>query len=291
MNQENRNTHLLASVNLENSEDVLATQAILAFLQHPRTILATAYFPYERGDRPEVHGDGSQKLLLLDTLIQNIYNSGVRGLITIDNHSPAFPWFCLEAGISPLSLSTLPGLIRESRNQKLLDDHVVSANSDDGAKALRELLSTYVYCEDSINGIKTKSQGKTVVTYTEEDLRKVAGKTVVFSEDIVSTGGTMASGIFQLLNEGGAKRIIILVTYPIFAGRALELLGSDPRIKIITTDGRTPMVDLSTSKQVTVIPIKDTLPKVLELAKQDVHFWSQTGKEQLDALGLCMFPW
>ncbi|MCJ7826368.1 hypothetical protein MUP56_01985, partial [Patescibacteria group bacterium] len=47
-----RNTHLYAAVNLEDGDDVLATQTILRKLKHPRTILGTAYFPYERGDRP-----------------------------------------------------------------------------------------------------------------------------------------------------------------------------------------------------------------------------------------------
>jgi len=284
-------THLYASVNLEDSDDVLATQTILLQLQRPNTILGTAYFPYERGDRPEIHVDGSQELLLLNTLIMNIQHSGVRGLIHISPHSPAFPWFCLKAGISPLSLSIIPGLIKEAAKQGFLDDIIITANSDDGAKSSRLFLTNYIQCEDSINGTKRKENGKTIVTYTEEDFRKVKNKTVIFTEDIISTGGTMASSIFQLLNQGQAKRIIILATYPIFAGNAFERLGLDSRIQIITTDGRTPMTDITKSNYVTIIPVKDKLPKVLELDKQGVNFWSQTGKEKLEELGLCIFPW
>jgi len=286
------NTHLYAAVNLENGDDVLATQTILWTLNHPHTILGTAYFPYERGDRTEVHEDGSQELLLLNTLIMNIQHAGVRGLIHINPHSPAFPWFCLNAGIAPLSLSAIPGLIKEAENQGFLDGkNIITANSDDGAKSSRLFLTNYICSEDSINGLKGKENGKTTVTYSEKDLQKVENKTVVFTEDIISTGGTMISSILQLLNRGHAQRIIILATYPIFADNALERLGYDPRIQIITTDGKVPIADITKSNNITVVPIKDKLPKVLEFDKQGINFWSQIGKDKLKELGLCIFPW
>jgi phosphoribosylpyrophosphate synthetase len=285
-------SHLYASVNLEDSDDVLATQTILNHLHRPNTILCTSYFPYQRGDRTEIRENGNQELLLLNTLVMNIRNSCVKGLIHSNPHSPAFPWFCLKAGMAPLSLSTLPGLIREADSLGFLSGRdVVTANSDDGAKSSRQFLSKYICCDDSINGLKRKENGKTIVTYSEEDLRKVKDKIVVFTEDIISTGGTMISSILQLLNRGQAYRVVILATFPIFAGYALDRLGNDPRIQIITTDGRTPIADIRKSNNINVVPVKDKLPKILELDRQGIDFWSPTGKQKLEEQGLCLFPW
>lgn len=287
-----QHTRLYAAGNLEDSDDVLAAQTILDSLHNPQTILATMYFPYERGDRPEIRPDGKQELLLLQTLVENLKNSNVKGLIHINPHSPVFPWYCLQEGIAPLSLSALPRLIREAQQVGLLQDtDFVTANGDDGAKSSRQLLTQCLGCNESVNGIKHKIDGKTIVTYSPEDLEKVYGKTVIFTEDIISTGGTMMASILQLLNEGHAKQVIILATYPIFAGSALERLGFDSRVKIITTDGRTPLTDIRKSENITIVPMKDSLTNVLELDKQGMNFWSQKGKESLDTLGFCLFPW
>jgi phosphoribosylpyrophosphate synthetase len=283
-------SHLYASVNLETGDDVLATQTILQHLKNPNTILGTAYFPYERGDRPDIRPDGKQELLLLRTLITNLKYEKVKGIFHIRPHSPAFAWFCLQAGIAPLSLSALPLLIQEADQQGFLKGDIITANSDEGAQASRESLTGFIPNVGSINGNKKKEGGKTIVTYSDDDFLKAQDKTIIFTEDIISTGSTMVSSILQLLNRGQAKKVIILAEYPIFAGNALERLGYDPRIQIITTDGRTPIAHISDSNNIFVVPVKDKIPNVMELDRRGVDFWSPNGKQELLNLGLCLTP-
>jgi phosphoribosylpyrophosphate synthetase len=285
---------LYAVVNLEDDRDVVATRAILNGKLRPRSvIIGTMYFPYQRGDRPELRGveGDDEEIVIVETLIQDMATAKVKGMVVVDSHSPAFSWYALRHGISILDISALPSMVNVARQNGLFEGYrLVAAGGDDGALEMGYAVGELVGTDTVVTGNKSKYAGKTTVSFSEDDLALVDGSIVVIGEDIISTGGTMSDSINKLLNAG-AERVVILATYPIFADKALERLGFNPKVKIITTDGRIPQSVLHTSENIIVVPTIHKIESVLKLDKQGTDFWSQEGNQALTDLGFCLSPW
>ena len=291
-----------ALVNLEDDRDVLAMRTALEYLGVSESVVGSLYFPYTRGDRPELRDDGKRELLLLKTLVKDIASAGVKKISLIDVHSPAFSWFCLNEGIAVLDLSALPLLVDEALNRGIIRDDLptIGVCGDDGALEMGRYVVDKLGAEDMIVGDKKKIEIidektgkrkiKTVVDFSEEDLEKVFGKQVVIGEDIISSGGTLEANIEKLL-VAGARSIVVLATHGIFAGDAVSKLANNPLVKIITTDGRTSQKDISEKKNIIQIPVMNKMKQVLKLDKENVDFWSKEGVEKLLELGFCISPW
>jgi ribose-phosphate pyrophosphokinase len=63
----------------------------------------------------------------------------------------------------------------------------------------------------------------------------VAGKTVLMTDDMITTAGTMTEAC-RLLRENGAKEIYISATHAVFAPPAMERLANCPFTKMAVTD-------------------------------------------------------
>jgi ribose-phosphate pyrophosphokinase len=61
------------------------------------------------------------------------------------------------------------------------------------------------------------------------------GKDVVFADDIISTGGTIAEGA-KACKKNGARRIFALCTHPVLAEGALKRIRAAGIVKVIGTD-------------------------------------------------------
>lgn len=280
-------------VNLETERDVVAARTILQRLGPGAVVVGSMYFPYQRGDRPEFRADHPelQELLVLETLVEDMTRSGVRGMVVCDSHSPAFSWFGLKHEMAVLDVSAIPGMLAEASRLHFLEgERLIVVGGDDGAREMTLLVQDILGCKDVIQGEKTKVGGRTNVVFSPEDLAKVRGVIAVLPEDIISTGKTMAAVCSNLI-DAGAERVVILATYPIFAGEAVDLFGSDDRVKIITTDGRTPLHDIRRSENIVQIPVQQRLYDLLLLDQQRVDFWSEEGRQELASLGLCLAPW
>lgn len=254
--------HLLATANLETSADLLSLRTILNSLANPETILATMYFPYTRADRAKLQPDGYRELVFLDTVCKDLFSSGLRGIILVDPHSPAVLWYCLKSGIAPLLVTAIPALITAAQNQFQLSQNVICASPDEGGRSLCEYTAGLLGQTEVIFGSKIRTVIGADVTYSPADLLKVSGKTVIFTDDVISTGATLSAAANVLL-KAGAAHVIILATYSIFSGSALKDLGFNPKIKIFTTDGFRSVIPLSQSENIIVVPLKPKLPQLL----------------------------
>lgn len=282
--------------NLQTREDVDNLRAVLDELGNPYTTLATMYFPLQRGDRPETRPGGEIETMLLRRLIRDLSVNNIRRLIVSGSHSPAFSYFALEAGIAVVDVIPLPAMFDAAVEQGLFKDKtIIPVTSDDGAsnmgKAVEELAKEAgVAFEPTVCGKKTKTFNKTEVSFSNEQLDRVKGKTAVIAEDILATGGTLDSTVTKLLSAG-VEEVVILVTYPIFAGEALKLLGNREKVTIITTDGRTPLTNINTATNITQIPILERFSLIMDLDRQGIDYWSKEGKKILRNLGFCLNPW
>ena len=295
----NDNIDILA--NLETVKDVHALRAYLDENNNPKSTLATRYFPLERGDRPGIRRDDQGHLIgtevmLLRRELRDLTVNNIRRLILSNSHSPALTADLLEAGISVVDVISLPGLFDFAYEKGFFDNTVlIPVTGDYGAGAMGELVEKLagekrIKSENSIHAKKIKKDNKTKVVFDPEQLKRIEGKTAVIPEDILATGGTMEDTTKQLL-EAGAKEVIIMVSYPIFANSALEKFKNNPKIKIITTDGFTPQTDISQADNIFQISTKDTFKQVLELDRKGVNFFMPQGKEELRKLGFCLNPW
>jgi len=295
----NKKIDILA--NLETVDDVHALRAYLDEIGNPQSTLATRFFPLERGDKPGLRYDefGEEKhteILLLRRELRDLTVNNVRRLIISNSHSPALAFFLLEAGIPVVDVISLPAMFDFALEQGFFGNKtIVPVTGDYGAGAMGELLEKFaaeknIPSENSIHALKTKSGNETEVHFDPEQLKRIKGKTAVIPEDILATGGTLKDTAEQLI-EAGAEEVIIMVSFPLFANSALERLGNNPKIKIITTDGFTPQTDISQAKNIFMVPTTDTFASVLELDKQGLNFFSPQGKAELRMKGFCINPW
>jgi phosphoribosylpyrophosphate synthetase len=288
-----KGSHLYTCMKFERPDDVVVFNTMMDNIGGGSVVVATMYFPCARGDRPEYrNGDtGLQEMLVVETLMRDIKSRKVGGLVTIEGHSPVLSWLALKHGISNLDLSALPALCETAIFSGFLDGvPLLAVGADDGASEMGFFVKELLGAEDAIYGNKKKLNRQTIVTYSEEGLAKIPGKMLVVGEDIIGTGRTMRSS-FDVFFNHGAKGVVVLVDFPIFAGNALELLGVDDRIKIVTTDGRTPMADIGQCRNIVQVPMFERLSQVLDLDKAGVDFWSPAGQQALLALGLSLSPW
>lgn len=282
--------------NFQTPQDVQDFRAVIDELDNPQTTLATMFFPLQRGDRPKERLNGKIEVLLLRRLIRDLSVSNIRRLIVSASHSPAFSYFALEAGIAVIDVIPLPAMFDAAVEKGLFQGKtIVPVTSDYGAgdmgKVVEELAEERgILFEPTIHGKKTKIHNITEVSFPEEELVRVKGKVAVIPEDILATGGTLNSTASQLL-EAGAEEAVILVTYPIFAGEALQRLGNKKRVTIITTDGKTPLVNITDVRNIIEIPIFERFTSVLDLDRQGIDFWSEDGEQGLKDRGFCLNPW
>jgi len=295
----NKKIDILA--NLETVDDIHALRAYLDEINNPQSTLATRFFPLERGDKPGLRysESGEEKhteILLLRRELRDLTVNNVRRLIISNSHSPALAFFLLEAGIPVVDVISLPAMFDFALEQGFFGNKtIVPVTGDYGAGAMGELLEKLtaeknISSENSIHALKTKSGNETKVHFDSEQLKRINGKTAVIPEDILATGGTLKDTAEQLI-EAGAEEVIIMVSFPLFANNALERLGNNPKIKIITTDGFTPQTDISQANNIYIVLTAETFASILELDKQGVNFFSPQGKAELRDKGFCLNPW
>jgi ribose-phosphate pyrophosphokinase len=74
-----------------------------------------------------------------------------------------------------------------------------------------------------------------IVTEAKHVIGDVEGKKVLIVDDMITTGGTVATAC-QVLRENGAKEIYIAATHAVFAPPAMERLADCPFTKLAVTD-------------------------------------------------------
>ena len=84
--------------------------------------------------------------------------------------------------------------------------------------------------------VRTRKEGMTS-SKVEVDAGEInlKGRDVVFADDIVSTGGTIAEAS-KACKKGGAKRIFVVCTHPVLVEGALKRIKAAGVLKVIGTD-------------------------------------------------------
>ena len=186
-----------------------------------RSILAVVpYFGYGRQDKKFQKGEPISARALAKHISMH-----AKAIFTVDPHKEHILKFF---PVPAYSCSAVPELARYLKRKQV--DSILAP--DKGAKERAQKAAKIVGCDyDYLE--KTRIDG-TTVEITPKNL-DVDGNGVAIIDDIISTGGTMATSIRELKNQG-AKHVFIACTHGVFAGSAKEKLLKAGCDDIISTN-------------------------------------------------------
>lgn len=182
--------------------------------------LAVPYLAYARQDRAFNPGEGVSARALCQALA-----TGASSLATVDLHT--------EAVLGLFDGPTVDALAAPELADALGDEGVDLVLAPDAGA--RQRASDVAGRLD----LPFDHLEKTRVSATEVDMAPkqldVTDATVAIVDDIISTGGTMATATGKLLAQG-AERVLVAATHGIFAGDAEDRLQKAGVDKILVTD-------------------------------------------------------
>ncbi len=186
----------------------------------------TAVIPYYGYAKQEKKTSGREPISA--KLVANlITTAGADRVLTVDLHSPAIEGFF---DIPVDHLRATPLLARAFRSR--VQGEIVVVSPDAGGVGRAQDFRTRANGSLAIISKQHPDADKTEMLDIVGD---VDGKTAVIVDDMISTGGTLVEAV-KLLRARGAERIYVCATHGIFAGNALELIGSADIDELIVTD-------------------------------------------------------
>ncbi len=178
------------------------------------------YFGYARQDKQFKKGEPISAQVIAELISHYADN-----IITIDPHKEhILDFFTVPAE----SISAVNPIAEYFKNKHI--DFVLApdAGAIDRAKKAANILKCDVdYME------KTRIDGSTIKISPKNV--NVQNKNTLIIDDIISTGGTMATSIRELKKQG-AKQVFVSCTHGLFAGTAIDKLQSAGCEEIIATD-------------------------------------------------------
>lgn len=187
-----------------------------------QVVAVIPYFGYARQDRKS-----EGRTPITAKMIANLITAaGCDRVLAIDLHAAQLQGF-FDIPVDHLSASPVFLDHFESRREELGDLCVVSPDVGNVkvAEKIADLLQAdlAIINKRRVNGSEVKHRNL---------IGDVSGKTVLFFDDMISTGGTVATAA-EFVIERGAKRVIAAATHPVLCGPALDRLASSPIEEII----------------------------------------------------------
>lgn len=178
------------------------------------------YFGYSRQDKKFEEGEAISARAMAEHI--SVHADDV---VTVDPHKEQL----LDFFTTPArSCSAVPQIAKYLTGKGI--DLVLAP--DMGARDRAEEAARLMGCPSDYLE-KTRIDGNTVKTHPKS--LDVQGKTVAILDDIISTGGTMATSIKELKHQG-AKHVYVACTHGLFAGQAKEKLTAAGVNEIIATN-------------------------------------------------------
>jgi ribose-phosphate pyrophosphokinase len=186
--------------------------------------LVIPYFGYARQDKVFLPGEPLTARAIARVL-NPFLGKGRVSMINIHSHSILAHFTCPAQ-----NLDATPLLADEVARLELEDPVLISP--DKGAVAMAQAASRHLGAEyDYLE--KTRLSGTEVRMAPKEiDIR---GRDVVIFDDMIATGGTMATAI-SMLRQLGAKRVYLVAVHPVLTGSALLKLYRSGVKAMLATD-------------------------------------------------------
>ncbi|HDO19478.1 MAG TPA: ribose-phosphate diphosphokinase, partial [Thermoplasmatales archaeon] len=182
--------------------------------------LIIPYFGYARQDKKFKDGEPISAKALAE-----IFSMCVEAVITVDPHKEYILDFFKVPAFSCSAVPEIAGYLANKNVDVILAP-------DKGAIDRAKNASNVLGCEyDFLE--KTRIDDKTIEIKPKEI--DVEGKTVAIIDDIISTGGTMARAVSEMINQG-AEKVYVACTHGLFVNGAIKKLTDAGCDEIISTD-------------------------------------------------------
>jgi len=182
------------------------------------------HFGYARQDRKAASREPISARLVANLLEK----AGADRIVTMDLHSDQIQGFF---NIPVDTLTAMP-LFSSYLKEKKLKEMVVVA-PDTGRAKVAKKLADRIGAKLAILHKVREEHHKAEVTHVVGDVK---GKTVIITDDMIDTAGTIASGASALRSAGCNDDVYVVATHGIFSGPAIERLQKAKFKEIIVTD-------------------------------------------------------
>lgn len=188
-----------------------------------RVTAVIPYFGYARQDRKD-----SGRVPITAKLVANlIERAGADRVVSVDMHAPQVQGF-FDIPVDHLNAG--PIFVKWFKSLKL-SNHVFV--SPDVGNVKRAQVYANMFGGDLCIIDKRRKSGTEIEA--AHIIGDVKGKTVLMTDDMITTGGTITSAV-KILLDNGAKDIYISATHGVFAPPAMERLTKCPFTKLAVTD-------------------------------------------------------
>lgn len=189
-----------------------------------RITAVVPYLGYARSDKRHGRREPVSGRMVADVLEA----IGVDHVVTMDLHAPQIEGFFHIPVDSLTAIPTLCNILHEK-----LPDGIVVVAPDAGALRMATDYAHRLAGTVAVLHKRRESGTGTQVTHLVGD---VVGKSCLLVDDMISTGGTLASGIEALLKAGARPELTIAATHGLLLPGARQKLTHEAVKKILITD-------------------------------------------------------
>jgi ribose-phosphate pyrophosphokinase len=181
------------------------------------------YYGYARQERKTKARDPITAKLVANLITQ----AGARRVVAMDLHAHAIQ------GFFDIPVDHLPGvpILAEYYQQKNLKDVVVVSPDLGGLTRVRDLAERI----NASIAIIDKRRPAPNVAEIMNIIGDIKDKTVIMTDDIIDTAGTITQGAVAL-KERGAKEIYACCTHPVLSGPAIQRLEESPINEVVVSN-------------------------------------------------------
>ena len=202
-------------------EAILAADAIKEAMNSD-SVIVVPYLAYARQDRVFMPGEA----ISVRAVLRALHSAGYEGMVVIDIHKEESLRHFPGRSVNVVPVGTLVKALR-----KFVEDPLV-ISPDKGAASRAEALSKALGSEYRIvEKFRDRVTGE--IKHRFAPMPEVRGRDVVVVDDIVSTGGTMAS-VVNFLRDQGARRVVVAISHGPLTERALIRLVNAGATKILS---------------------------------------------------------
>ncbi len=245
-NVENQEVVIVQTTSPPQDERLMQLFLMSSAVKHngAKTITAVLpYFAYSRQDKIFVPGEAFS----VKTVVDILETCGVNQIISINSHSPA--------ALSSLSIpvtdhSAIPLLAKHFKKNGI--EGAVSLSM--GKKGLAMSKEAAAIINGECDYIETRRDRHTGYVDIKEKPLRVKNKTVIFFDDIISSGGTMAKAVAYAKRQG-AKKVYAACVHPLLIDDAREKIINNGAEEIVGTD--------TVPSQVSVVSVAPIIAKAL----------------------------
>ena len=218
---------IIQTCNAKVNEDLMELFMIIDALKRASAKTITVVIPhfgYARQDRKAASREPISGRLIANLL----ETAGADRIVTMDLHSDQIQGFF---NIPVDTLTALPLFANYLKKKKLKDMVVVAPDTGRAkvAKKLADRIGARLAILHNVRGEHNQSAVTHVVGYVKD-------KTVIITDDMIDTAGTITNGVEALRKKGCKEDIYVVATHGLFSGPAVERMSKAGFREVVVTD-------------------------------------------------------